>query len=37
MLIYIKDGKCIDAMSSELKQIDYKVFDKLVEEYNITD
>lgn len=36
MLIYIKDGECIDAMSSELKLIDYKVLDKLIEEYNIT-
>lgn len=35
LLIYIKDGKAVDAMSSELKMIDYKIFDKLVDEYDI--
>lgn len=35
LFIYIKDGKGVEAMSSELKMIDYKVFDKLVSKYNI--
>lgn len=35
LFIYIKDGKGIEAMSSELKKVDYKVFNKLVSKYNI--
>lgn len=35
LFIYIKDGKGIEAMSSELKYVDYKVFNKLVSKYNI--
>ena len=35
LFIYIKDGKGIEAMSSELKMIDYKVFNKLVSKYDI--
>lgn len=35
LFIYIKDGKGIEAMSSELKNVDYKVFNKLVSKYNI--
>ncbi len=35
IFIYIKDGKAIEAMSSELKLIDYKVFNKLLEKYEI--
>lgn len=35
LFIYIKDGKGIEAMSSELKNVDYKVFNNLVSKYNI--
>lgn len=35
LFMYIKDGKGIEAMSSELKNVDYKVFNKLVSKYNI--
>ena len=35
LFIYIKDGKGVEAMSSELKNVDYKVFNKLVSKYNI--
>lgn len=35
MFIYIKDGKAIEAMSSELKMVDYKLFNKLVKKYEI--
>ena len=35
LFIYIKDGKGVEAMSSELKKVDYKVFNKLVSKYNI--
>lgn len=35
MLIYIKNGEALEAMSSELKIIDSIVFDKLVEKYEI--
>lgn len=35
MLIYIKDGEAIEAMSSELKMIDYKVLDNLIAKYEI--
>lgn len=35
LIIYIKDGKGVEAMSSELKMIDYKVLDKLVSKYGI--
>lgn len=35
LLIYIKEGKAVEAMSSELKLIDYKVFNKLLEKYEI--
>ena len=35
LLIYIKDGKAVEAISSELKTIDYIAFDKLVEKYEI--
>ena len=35
LFIYIKDGKGIEAMSSELKNVDYKVFNKLVSKYNM--
>lgn len=35
LFIYIKDGIAQEAMSSELKKIDYKVFNKLVEKYEI--
>ena len=35
LLIYIKDGKAVEAISSELKPIDYIAFDKLVEKYEI--
>ena len=35
LLIYIKDGKGKEAMSSELRMIDYKVFIKLVAKYGI--
>ena len=35
LFIYIKDGKAVEAMSSELKIIDYKVFNKLLEKYDI--
>ena len=32
---YIKDVKAIEAMSSELKMVDYKLFNKLVKKYEI--
>ncbi|NLC48365.1 MAG: hypothetical protein GX758_03280 [Tenericutes bacterium] len=35
MFIYIKDGKGIEAMSSELKLVDYNLFNKLVTKYEI--
>ena len=35
LLIYIKDGKAVEAISSELKTIDYIAFYKLVEKYEI--
>lgn len=35
LLIYIKDGKAVEAISSELKTIDYIAFDKLVDKYEI--
>ncbi len=35
MLIYIKDGVPMEAMSSELKMIDYKVLDNLIAKYEI--
>lgn len=35
MLIYIKDGEALEAMSSELKMIDYKVLDNLITKYEI--
>lgn len=35
MFIYIKDGDGIEAMSSELKLVDYKLFNKLVAKYEI--
>lgn len=35
LLIYIKDGKAVGAISSELRTIDYIAFDKLVEKYEI--
>ena len=33
--IEIKDGKAVEAMSSELKTIDYKVLNKMIEKYGI--
>lgn len=35
LLIYIKDGEAVEAMSSELKIIDYKVLNKMIEKYGI--
>ena len=35
LLIYIKDGVAVEAMSSELKLIDYVVLNKLIEKYEI--
>lgn len=35
MLIYIKDGKAQEAMSSELRVIDNKIFKKLTDKYEI--
>ena len=35
MLIYIKDGQGVEAMSSELKMIDSKVLDNLINKYEI--
>ena len=35
LLIYIKDGKAQEAMSSELRMIDYVVFDKLAAKYGL--
>ena len=35
LLIYIKDGKAVEAISSKLKTIDYIAFDKLIEKYEI--
>lgn len=35
MLIYIKDGQGVEAMSSELKMIDSKVLDNLISKYEI--
>lgn len=35
MFIYIKDGVAVEAMSSELKMIDYKTLNRLVNKYEI--
>lgn len=35
MFIYIKDGEAVEAMSSELKMIDYKTLNRLVNKYEI--
>ena len=35
MLIYVNDGVAVEAMGSELKLIDYKVFNKLISKYEI--
>lgn len=35
MFIYIKDGSAVEAMSSELKMVDYKLFQKLIAKYEI--
>ena len=35
LLIYIEDGEAVEAMSSELKTIDYKVLNKMIEKYGI--
>ena len=35
MFIYVENGEAIEAMSSELKLVDYKVFNKLVEKYEL--
>ena len=35
LFIYIKDGKAVEAMSSELKMVDYKTLNKLVDKYGI--
>ena len=35
LLIYIKDGEAQEAMSSELKYINYKVLNKMIEKYEI--
>lgn len=35
LLIYIKDGEAQEAMSSELKYIDYKILNKMIEKYGI--
>lgn len=35
LFIYIKGGEAIEAMSSELKIVDYKVLNKLIDKYNI--
>lgn len=35
MFIYIKDGAAVEAMSSEIKMIDYKTVNKLVNKYEI--
>lgn len=35
LLIYIKNGEAVEAMSSELKTIDYKVLNKMIEKYGI--
>ena len=35
LLIYIKDGEAQEAMSSELKYINYKVLNKMIEKYGI--
>ncbi len=35
MFIYIKDGAAVEAMSSEIKMIDYKTFNRLVNKYEI--
>lgn len=35
MLIYIENGEAKEAFSSELKMIDYKVFNKMIEKYEI--
>lgn len=35
MFIYIKDGAAVEAMSSEIKMIDYKTLNKLVNKYEI--
>ena len=35
LFIYIKDGKAVEAMSSELKLVDCKTLNKLVDKYGI--
>lgn len=35
MFIYIKDGAAVEAMSSELKMIDYKTLNRLVNKYEM--
>lgn len=35
MFIYIKDGAAVEAMSSEIKMIDYKTLNRLVNKYEI--
>ena len=35
LFIYIKDGKAVEAMSSEFKMVDYKTLNKLVDKYGI--
>lgn len=35
LFIYIKDGAAVEAMSSELKMADYKVYNKILEKYEI--
>lgn len=35
LFIYIKDGKAVEAMSSDYKMIDFKTLDKLIKKYNI--
>lgn len=35
MFIYIKDGVAVEAMSSELKMVDYKIYKKMIDKYGI--
>jgi len=35
MFIYIENGEAIEAFSSELKLIDYKIFNKIIDKYEI--
>ena len=35
MFIYIKNGEAVEAYSSELKMVDYKAFNNLIEKYEI--